>query len=234
MTKVNPTYNFATPSRRLKTLWLRWIDLHAALKTEVDGQRPAAPFFSAAPLRKGDRCILLVGKATARDWWLESYRQALRKSPNYAICERLARNRRQVEGKRTSFWNLFHRLTDLDTSLGTDRVIWTNVAKIGSKEGNPSGLLLSLQAELAEQTLREEMSSYDPALTIFATGGDSDLSRIITRALGVSDRSWARSRKSDVWWQEGRRALLWTRHPQGATNIEIKGWIKRARQLIGS
>ena len=137
----------ATPSRKLNKLWSEWIDLHTVLyKGRHKGiQTPAAPFFSAASnIRCGSR-ILLVGKATAKSWHPANYRRALRGSPESAIRERLNRNRKFVRhgGNGGPFWKRFGRLTELNGELGTDSVIWTNVAKIGSETGNPRGLLLS-------------------------------------------------------------------------------------------
>jgi hypothetical protein len=235
----------AAPSRELSKLWYEWIDLHGILqKGRHRGmQAPAAPFLSAVSNISCKSRILLVGKATAKSWWPEAYRRALRNSPDEAISERSGRNREFVQngGNGGSFWKFFGRLADLDPDSGQDSVIWTNVAKIGSEIGNPRGLLLSAQADLAERTLRAEIKDYSPVLTVFVAGSDKDMSRIINRALGISDGEWIKSEERepeakvpDVWWREQQPTALWTAHPQGASSDETEYWIKKVRDLTGS
>jgi hypothetical protein len=124
---------------------------------------------------------------------------------------------------------------------GSDAVIWTNVAKIGSEIGNPRGWLLSKQADLAERTLRTEVEAYRPKITIFVTGTNEVLDGIISRALGVSNGDWKRSEKIDrealvpnVWWTEHPPIAIWTRHPQGASARETGYWIRKIRELTRS
>jgi hypothetical protein len=107
----------------------------------------------------------VVGKATAGDYWPNSYKQFLRKSSDDAIDNRLVCNREFVRKRDNgkAFWNYFGQLADLDPGFGLDSVTWSNVAKIGSMTGNPSGLLLLVRADLAERTLRAEIDQYNPA-----------------------------------------------------------------------
>jgi len=67
-------------------------------------------------------------------------------------------------------------------------------------KGNPSGLLLSTQADLAERTLRAEIEEYHPALIIFVAGSDPCMSRIILRALnlGPNQAGWSISERVSV------------------------------------
>lgn len=84
-------------------------------------------------------------------------------------------------GNGKAFLTLFGRLAALFPKPDSCSIIWSNVAKIGSREGNPEGILLSAQKDLAERTMRREIEEYDPVLVVFATSkyaGD-----VIKRAL---------------------------------------------------
>jgi hypothetical protein len=234
--------NYAMPSKRLKRLWSEWIDLHNVLSSgkRKNIQTPAAPFFSASSKVKCKSRILLVGKATDRDWYGKEYQLSIRRSKEDAIHDRLHRNRYIVQtgGNRKSFWQFFDRLASVNQEIGRDSVVWSNIAKIGSLIGNPSGLLLSIQADLAERTLRAEIEEYDPKVIIFVTGTNECMDRIIMRTLGVPRDLWIRSEKEDrsgkipdVWWTGSRPLALWTRHPQGAKAQEIEYWVKKLREL---
>jgi hypothetical protein len=234
--------NYATPSRKLKKLWSEWIDLHAVLsKGEYKGiQTPAAPFFSAASEVKCRSRILLVGKATAGGWWAEDYQCCFRKSKHAVIHDRLNHNLDFVRhgGNGGPFWKFFERLANINQKFARDSVVWSNVAKIGSLVGNPRGLLLSVQADLAERTMLAELEEYSPKIVIFVTGSDKGLDRIITRTLGVPEDSWISSERKDrnakvsnVWWTENKPPAVWTRHPQGAKALEIEYWVKKLREL---
>lgn len=228
----------ATPRRELKKLWCEWIELHAVLEREISDL--AAPFFSACSRTKCNKRILLVGKATDRDWRADSYRDCLDRPIDEVIQERLRQNLDLVQsrGNGKAFWNFFCRLADINSEFGLDSIIWSNVAKIGRMRGNPRGKLLSRQVDLAIRTLRAEIREYHPALIFFVTGSDPVLSCIIHRTLGTLDCNWIKSDERsadvpDVWWRSGEPAALWTRHPQGAHNKEKDYWVKRARKLIG-
>lgn len=223
----------AWPRTRLRKLWREWINLHTVLDKGMPG-RMAAPFFSAASPQICTDPILVVGKATGGNWWLDEYKK-LRKSPDEAIRNRLSRNRKFVRegGNGSAFWKLFERLTILLPEPDSRSLIWSNVAKIGCLKDNPEGILLSAQKDLAERTLRMEIEEYRPVLVVFVTG--SYAGDVINHALGLRDGEWQHSSKSDpdegLWWREGAPALLWTRHPQGVAATKIAFWLKRARAL---
>jgi hypothetical protein len=232
--------SFAPSSRGLNEIWLAWFSLHAELSRAMP-KTVAAPFLSAASQARCSRRILLVGKATAGGWWQVEYRKALLTSSSEAVSERLGRNRSfvQQKGNSKSFWNLFCRLAALNPDFGLDSVVWSNVAKIGRLKGNPTGRLLSAQEELAVRTLKAEIKEYKPALTMFVVGCDKGLSRIVERAVDTPADKWKRSEEVDrangiagVWWKQGPPALLWTRHPQGASRSEVEYWLSRAQELM--
>jgi hypothetical protein len=239
-TKNRHQTDVAPPSRALKEIWIAWFNLHAELQKAIP-KLVAAPFLSAASQARCNNRILLVGKATAGNWFQAEYRRALRRSPDEAVWERLERNRGFVrqKGNSKSFWNLFCRLAALNPDHGLDSVVWSNVAKIGRLKGNPSGRLLLAQEGLAVHTLRAEMREYKPALAMFVVGSDRVLSRVIEQAVEISPNEWSRSEEvdraskiTDVWWKAGRPALLWTRHPQGASRGEVEYWAARVQELI--
>lgn len=87
--------DFAWPSSPLLKLWREWIALHTVLDKGMPDQ-VAAPFFSAASSQPCRNRILVVGKATEKDWYLAEYKRKLRKSPDEAIQSRLSRNREIV------------------------------------------------------------------------------------------------------------------------------------------
>lgn len=234
--------NYAMPGRKLKRLWSEWIDLHTVLSSgkRKNIQTPAAPFFSACSRAKSKSRILLVGKATDGFWYGKEYQRSFMKSKEEAIHDRLLRNRNfaEIGGNRRPFWQVFDRLASVNQELDRGSVIWSNIAKIGSLVGNPSGLLLSAQADLAERTLRAEIEEYDPKVIIFVTGSNDSMDRIIVRTLGVPIELWIRSEKHDrsaktpgVWWTGKKPIALWTRHPQGARAHEIAYWVKKLQEL---
>lgn len=233
---------YAKPSRRLWNLWLEWIQLHKILASGMKGEL-AAPFFSAANPRCKEGCIMVIGKATAGDYWLGDYKKS--KSQEGAVEQRLKLNREVVAGggNRSAFWTFFKGVEKLRPNPGLDGIIWSNVAKIGHVNRNSSGLLLSAQADLAERTLRAEIEEYHPSLTFFVAGSDPCMSRIILHALnlGPGEADWFRSEKvepkakfPDVWWSKIGPAVLWTQHPERKSKEAVTYWLEKAKDLIGS
>lgn len=237
---------YAKPGRKLKKLWREWIELHEILERDFKreknpNRRPTAPFLSAAGKTKREGGILVVGKATDGDYWSHDYRDALQRSLDDAIDDRLELNRRFVrcEGNRRAFWKFLCGLVDRDADPDLDGVIWSNVAKIGSRKGNPSGRLLSAQRDLAGRTLIEEVREYRPQLVVFVTANYAD--KIISDAFGFTDAGWKNSPKGapdrEVWWLRHspdfpKARFLWVQHPQGKTREQIDYWTKKARKLI--
>lgn len=226
--------DFAWPSRDLLNHWREWIELHAVLDKGMPGVI-AAPFFSAVSSQASANRILVVGKATAKEYWLAEYKRR-RKSPDDAIRERLRLNRQFVRdgGSSSAFWKMFRQLTNLFPEPNSHNCIWSNVAKIGCRKGNPNGILLSAQKDLAKRTLKAEIKEYQPVLIVFTTGGYAD--DVISDAIGHD--GWQQSKKSDpddeLWWRESAPAMLVTRHPQGVAKDKIDFWIKKAATLVES
>lgn len=225
--------NYAAPGPKLKKLWQEWVEMHRVLNKGL-AIKPAAPFFSAQSTGKRDSTILFVGKATKGDWELSRYQQSLRISVDAGIDDRLQCNREHIQKLSSGFWTLLRSVASIQPATGLEGVVWTNVAKIGAQKGNPSGLLLSAQADLAERTLHTEIAEYRPALVIFVTGTFGD--QIIKRAVGIPDAEWQKStlqdQDQDVWWKTGRPAFLWTRHPERKDRETINHWKERAIALL--
>lgn len=226
--------NYASPRPELKRLWHEWIELYRILYRGMS-TKPAAPFFSAASSQKCNKRILFVGKATNGPWEPTPFHARLRASEEAAIVERLTLNRSFVEGSfRSHFWSLFRRLGKLNPEEGLNSIIWTNIAKIGTQTGNPPRLLLSVQADLAERTLRTEIEEYRPTLVIFVAANFGD--QIVNRAIGVPKNAWKSSGKrdhdEDVWWVRGTPSYLWTRHPERKRREQIEQWMQQAQTLL--
>ena len=70
-------------------------------------------------------------------------------------------------------------------------VVWTNICKLTDVYcGNPRGKLLAAQAELAIQTLREEIRAYEPKAAIFLSDQYADIIRQIVN--DMNDTGWHR------------------------------------------
>ncbi len=227
-----------SPARPLKNIWLEWIELHKMLERGMRNQT-TAPFFSAAASNHPDDCVLFVGKATAGDYWTASYRNALRRSEDEAIRERLTLNRQFIwgVGNKSAFWRFFNQVAKLRPDMHRDGVIWSNVAKIGSRTGNPNGLLLSVQGDLARRTLVEEVREYKPLVVVFVTGTYAE--SIIKDAFGFwSNEGWTDGDpEGNVSWCGSSRdfpktRFLWMRHPQGKLRGHIDECTQRTWDLI--
>ncbi len=228
---------YAVPGNRLMGIWSEWLDLHEQL--EGEGLPVTAPFFSAASSEGPAGPILLVGKATNGDWGTSEFKSFSRRQKKAIIRDRLCRNRTFIDGgaKNSAFWCFYYRLAAL--ALGADGVIWSNVAKIGRKNGNPKGRLLTMQTELAIRTLQAEIAEYRPALTVFVAGSDPVMSDIIVSALNAPAKRWTKSERiractvPDVWWMKGETPALWTQHPERKPAEQVNFWLHRARDLAG-
>lgn len=228
--------DYAQPTPALWGIWREWVDLHRQLRKGSASVVP--PFLSAASRKQTRRPIIVVGKATKDGWDPQSY-EGEPNRPESLIRNRLELNRRIVleDNNGGSFWKFFNKMGDLNS--GRENVIWSNVAKIGCPNKNPSGDVLKEQSQLAKQTLRTEFEQYRPALVVFTTHMFGN--NLIHEALGTRDECWSHSNESDpddnVWWIEELPAFpgvgfLWTRHPERKSRGTIAFWEAKAKELL--
>ena len=208
----------------------QWLELFCNPRNpRINRQKLAAPFLSCSLSKNVP--ILYVGKATGGDWHMHKFRGS--------VAERLKCTRDWVAAiKRNEYTSAFWRFAvELSQRASNDsealsNITWTNLCKIGVKDGNPVGEYLTFQHELAVETLGLEIKLYRPKLVVFVTGDYA--ADVVLRALGdMRDTSWRK--KSDMWWREARDsypAMIWTAHPQGSTREAIKIWLRYASELM--
>lgn len=236
--------------RSLSELELAWLTLFTNLrcaeaKAGTHPRNLAAPFLSTAlPGYEpgGPGTIMLVGKATAGKNTLGSadvadvYGEATVKQRTPAVVEEV------ISGKyRSSFWRFARKLSDAGAEQARSHaapfanLIWTNIAKIGVAEGNPSASLFKEQDALAVETILAEALFYKPRLVVLATGWYryGCVNRILQQLTGTKegeglsqDRDWSSPRSANA------PAVLWTGHPERKPRAWIESKIVRAKELM--
>lgn len=193
----------------------------------------AAPFLSVADPANdptGAGPILLVGKATDKDWRRKQFLSAAGGSTEERVGERRKATQDHLDyvsqHQFSAFWRFWKRLSDIGSP-----VIWTNLAKIGVMRGNPGHKYLTVQQELARMTLRAEISEYRPVLVVIT--GDYAKSEVVLPVFG--DRPcWKESSDYEFCWIErsiSEPAVLWTDHPERKLEFRIQRWLDKAREL---
>jgi hypothetical protein len=239
----------------MNRLWKEWLTLHRIVKAAapdyLKNAQISAPFMSSdSGLHNAQHRLLFIGQATGRGWYDKEFMYEHNLDTPYAsiISERQARNRTFVSdnGRRNGlFWHTFREMSrKLGNADGEhSNALWSNIAKIGVSSGNPKGMLLSLQSDLAARTLQSEISAYHPSVVVFASGEYG--SSIVLSATKTIVGNWKRSEDdpvlkridNDFWWiprdgQAGTPAYLWTRHPShGVSSLRRNLWVNVAFQL---
>lgn len=244
----------ARPSPRpLSELEEEWIALFSTLrcaeasKTEIRLRlgNLAAPFLSAALTGyepSGPGTVMLVGKATAGKNTLgdaavgDGYTAETVKQRTPAVVEDLMSDKHN-----THFWRFARKLSDAAAEKAGLQVIpfanliWTNLAKIGVTEGNPTATLFRHQDALAVETILAEVGCYKPRLVVFTTGWyrSGCVGRILQQLVNASE---GEGLSKEGYWSSPRRAdapaVLWTGHPQGKTREWSNATIVRAIDLL--
>ena len=219
----------------LLDLQAKWIEKFDEMRRADDQERLAAPFLSVPGELgglKGNGSIMLVGKATAGNWRSESFNATVRR-PTERLEERWKATydhlRAEREKQRSAFWRFWGRLDTIGSP-----VIWTNLAKIGVKSGNPHGWYLESQKELACQTLEAEIKEYKPFLVVLVT---ADYAKREIVYCQWPQRNWNVSKIDGTCWiaSNGREPpVLWTDHPQAKPKERIEYWLRKARELTKS
>lgn len=232
---------------RLQKLQEQWLDKWDEMQGTINWPHItlAAPFISIGPhptesLSK--RTIMMVGKATHRDWNLRQFRDFKGKPPLERIEERQDETTDFLDYRapkhRSFFWAL-HR--GLQSSTGA-RLIWTNLAKIGvcrppdeNNSINPFKEFLDSQKKLAQETLVAEVQEYKPDLVMLVTA-EYALSEIVAPVF-CPDGKWETETEGGCSFyvlqqRDGRPPVLRTGHPGFKTRAERAVWIKAAQDRL--
>lgn len=191
----------------------------------------AGPFVPMVGKRYGEPGsprLMFVGKATYG--WDEPPELSLEACAilTHAHCKQVSNG-----GYRSAFWRFLDRMTrrmhsaaGCDSSnspeWALDRLVWSNLFKIGAAKSQPGKALARAQYDLMARLLTYEMESLRPDAIILMTGdyeGD-----FVERALGTECKhklSGVAEPWTDVIEIPSINArLYWTRHPQGWSNPE--------------
>jgi hypothetical protein len=128
-------------------------------------------------------------------------------------------------------------LREISRTSSYENAAWTNLAKIGVENGNPSPKLLDLQKPLAVKTLKYEIRSYNPTLVVFVS--DNYFDEVVLEATGTSEDDWEFEKGSvdeNAWWinrTANKPRFVWTTHPQGKRKEVINYWIEKAKEIDG-
>lgn len=210
----------------------------------------AAPFLSVPASEKPS--ILYVGKATAKDWYRDDDVFGPPCTSNEEAMYRRIKERRECTQEflhsvapsyHSGFWQFAREIeaeaagkSNAPRSAPFQHIIWTNICKIGTLEGNPKGFILREQSDLAVETLRYEIKVYSPQLICFVTWDYAwDL---VKQALGdSSDASWDRGGNDEWLWYRAPRngfpAALLTGHPERKRRGVRRRWLARISELVG-
>jgi hypothetical protein len=228
----------------LEELQDKWLSLFWSMMSDegIDRRQLAAPFLSVAPDGYdpiADQTILYIGKATGGTWYREQFQQTTTPSDWRQKTQDCLKWMIE-QGYPTPFWRFARTLNDLIGEHPVQplrNIVWSNIAKIGVREGNPEGRYLSLQASLAEETLKAEIAHYSPSLVVFVS---NDYAEDIVRSLFISlgacqdEPSWDRSLE-DQWWRAptgNLPAFICAKHPQFKSAALIQSWSDRAAALL--
>lgn len=231
----------------LESRWIELFDELRCLPTIKDWI--AAPFLSVRAT--DDRTILYVGKATAKDWYRDDNvfgppHPGDRRAMNARIKERHDCAKEFLENVaptyNSGFWQFARQLGaeaakkwDVPLRNPLQHITWTNICKIGILKGNPSGFLLKKQRDLAIETLRYEITTYNPRLIYFATWDYAwDM---VKEVFGDStDDEWDRSGDEEWIWcrpaTDGLPVVILTGHPERKRTDLRKRWLSQVSELL--
>ena len=160
------------------------------------------------------RRLMIVGKATMG--WGECGHEGSRDFVIGKVAER----------KYSShFWHFIRTLSArLHDHLNPDdlkalyeRVVWSNIMRIGVNGGNPKGSTRNRQRDLCAALTKAEVKSLRPTHLVFTTG--NDYWDEVCAVVGAQSRC---ELEEDVWRLYGTDRgmnVYWTRHPQGWSSI---------------
>lgn len=207
------------------------------IHSEHEGEKPSYPFKphigSEFKAGKGQPRLMFVGKATY-DWQkgdnASKFIKEEIKTRKYAspfwrhIFDIASAVYNETDVKKLDIDNL------ADREWVIDRIVWSNLAKIGSKEkGNPSGVLLKDQKEICEKILREEIDELSPTGIVLVSGYfmENTVKEIFGKDVGKD--GWNTDHENWFWYKtwENSIGVYWSRHPQGWPNDKSKHGVGR-------
>lgn len=123
--------------------------------------------------------------------------------------------------------------TKMDREWVLDRIVWSNLTRLGSGGGNPSGKLYKCQRNVCRDALKSELNELQPTCVVLVTGGfyTSLVKEIFgdfdcrTKNQIADDNLWVKDLCSDF----GKGRVYWSRHPQG-WKTEFR---EQAKEFIG-
>lgn len=213
---------------------LEWVGKFDEMWRHDTDRELAGPFLSVGDpfgYRSGSGPILLVGKATDKDWERQKFLSTSKLSAPKRVDERRKVTRDHLHNMRerpsSAFWRFWKDLH----AIGAP-VIWTNLAKIGVVVGNPGHKHLTSQAELARKTLKAEIAEYHPSIVIIA--GDYAKCEIVLPVFGERT-AWCEPSDYEFCWIERTSllpAVLWTDHPERKRKARVRCWLRKAEELV--
>ncbi len=133
--------------------------------------------------------------------------------------------------KNRSFWGFARTIA---TAVGCDGetlrcIAWSNLSKISRPQIAADPSLIAGFEEAAAATLETEIAATAPSIVVFVTNHFGDKAvRLVSQC--TEDWQWNRSENEmsdsnvqDVWWRRRKDgiAVLWMRHPQGASSTKL-------------
>lgn len=229
------------------SLWIEWLQKWDEMEAQINWPhiRLAGPFFPVGPSSGGQTSgtILMVGKATHRDWYLDSFKRAASRSASERLEERwdctIDFLNYHKEHQRSFFWH-FYRSLRIRTGA---EIVWTNLTKIGvarpndeSAPINPFKQFLDYQRELAVKTLLLELNTHQPSLVVLVTGTYA-FNEIVQPVFGKWG-SWKENKANGrpyLWLPDlnGHPPVLCVAHPDRKARIERDAWLDKAVGLFG-
>lgn len=232
-------------SSNVSEIELNWLSLFDTFfgHPPVRG-RIAAPFLSVPPADYDPIAvpsILYVGKATAGSWYITRFLRSRTVNDRRQCTADFLERYVKTGGYSSAFWRFAHTLSERLATTGHCRIqplqnlVWTNICKIGVRQGNPTGYVVRAQSELAVESLRFEIKIYRPRLVVFVTGDYA--AEIVDAVVRDSDRqTWHKERGGDLfWWREPMGnvpAVLWAYHPERKPISVLDAWLEQAMRLV--
>jgi len=203
----------------------KWNDLLNVLRAEQKESWQLAGLFKGylprGYLNRTHR-ILYIGKATAGPFVA-------------ADANRIAFGRRTA-----GFWSFAREISGITMEECADlgNLAWSNLCKIGVRNGNPDDTLAERQRELAVKTLQLEMEFLQPTLIVCVAEGFQD--HFVYEALGVTQDlddgfRWRQAGRYSIYFreaQDGWPPIMWMKHPERKKRIYLDEALSIAEALI--
>jgi hypothetical protein len=222
-----------------------WLSLYDRVLAHAPARRClAGPFLSVPPASYDPArtpSVLYVGKATAGKWCLSRYMRLRTLKDRRQCTADFLENYVKTGRYSSAFWRFAQRLSEGVAAATKSNIeplqnlVWTNICKIGVKQGNPSGYVFRAQRELAVESLRFEIKRYRPRLVVFVTG-DYGAEIVDAVVCDVGRSTWHKERGRDLfWWHEpiGKMpAILWAYHPARKPVSVLEVWLEQVSRLV--